>query len=173
MKINHRHYTLMIFALASIAFSILAYVFIYKRAIKQAEYYVIATREVESEKNRDKYEEDIMKIFELSKEDRVKVETFIARDDRIVDFIEKVEEIGAISKTTLMLSSISKEEGKIKAKVNVTGSWGGVMSALMLMENMGLQASLSNASLNSLGNTSSTSWDLSLDIEAPTIKQNE
>ena len=64
----------MIFALASIAFSILAYVFIYKRAIKQAEYYVSATREVESEKNRDKYEEDIMKIFELSKENRVKLE---------------------------------------------------------------------------------------------------
>lgn len=172
MKINHRHYTLIVFALATTSLVFMGYVFIYKNTIKQAEYYINATKEVESQNNKKQYEKKLLGIFDISVNKRQKIESLLVHEDKVVNFIEEVETVGVNSKTALELSSIENSDGKIKAKVEVKGSWANVITALMLLENLPFGSSIGNIALM-VGDTTTVKnplWGLSLDIEALTIK---
>ena len=93
-------------------------------------------------------------------------------------FIERVEKVGEDSKTELELSSIESLEGEVKAKIEVKGSWSGIMSALMLIENLPFSILINNVHINAPSDLSSDEggvgaakiWTLRMDIEALTAK---
>lgn len=172
MKMNHRHYILILFSLASVIFSLFVYVFIYKKTTMQADHYVLSSKEVENEDEKRKSERELVKRFNSTTESRSKLKSFFIVGDKVVDFIEQVEKIGDYSKTDLELSSISNSPGIVKAKVSVKGSWSGVMTALSLLENLPLSANLKNIRLDVSGDQAKGQhvWNLGLEIEVLAIQ---
>ena len=63
MKINSRHYILIIFALLSIAAALFSYFFIYNKTLAQVVSYVNVNEEVNNEDNRKKSEEDLFRLL--------------------------------------------------------------------------------------------------------------
>ncbi|MDO8430677.1 MAG: hypothetical protein Q7S72_01660 [Candidatus Taylorbacteria bacterium] len=172
MKIGQRHYILIILAIASIATTIYGYIFIYRKTITQAEHYVHANKEFENEDIKKQSGEELLKIYNSSKESRARLKTFFVDSDKIVDFIEMVENVGVGSNTKLEISSITNDENKVVAKIGARGSWSGVITTLSLLENLPLSVSLSNIKLNTTSDSDKEAheWNLSLDIEAIIIK---
>lgn len=169
MKINSRHYILIIFALLSIAAALFSYFFIYNKTLAQVINYVNVNEEVENEDSRKKSEEELLSLYESSKESRTKVMDFFVQEDKIVDFIEKVESIGDSSKTKLEISSISNDNKSLKAKIEVEGGWVNVMTAFALIENLPISLSINNVRIRSTdggGKKPAKIWNLELDIEA-------
>lgn len=164
----------MIFALASIVVSILGYVFIYRQTLAKANNYFNAKLEVEAENTKEQYENELVSIHSSSENDRMKLKSALVSEDRIVDFIEKLESIGVDSKTVVDVSSIDSNKDKVVAKISVKGSWSGVMTALMLLENLPFATSISDIRLDTIGalsgESSSGTWNLYMNIEALTIQ---
>jgi hypothetical protein len=168
MKINSRHYILIIFALLSIVAALFSYFFIYNKTLAQVVSYVNVNEEVNNEDSRKKSEEELLNLYESSKESRAKVLTYFVQEDKIVDFIEKVESIGDSSKTKLEISSISNDANSLKAKIKVEGGWVNVMTAFTLIENLPISLSIGNVSIRNtdFGSKTGRTWSLDLDIEA-------
>jgi hypothetical protein len=168
MKINSRHYILIIFALVSIAAAFFCYFFIYNKTLAQVVNYVNVNEEVDNEDNRKKNEEVLLSLYESSKESRAKVLSFFVQEDKIVDFIEMVEGIGNSSKTKLEISSITNDDKSLKAKIKVEGGWVNVMTAFSLIENLPVSISIGNVSIRNtdFGSKTGRTWNLDLDIEA-------
>ncbi len=180
MKINHRHYILILVAMATLAVSISAYYLLYRKTVAQAGNYSDTMAEVNSEDDRKKQEKELIKIYESSKEDRAKVASYTLRDDKVVDFIESMEKIGGYAGVAFELVSVSSDKGNIRAGVSAKGSWANTMKALILLENAPFNVSLSNLSLTTSGELEtdasaksktpgSNTWLLGLDIEVLTI----
>jgi hypothetical protein len=169
MKINSKHYTLLMFSIASIVITIFAYVFIYNKTITQADHYVEANSEVLKEGSKRNSEQELIKIHESTKLDRDRLLNFLVPEDKIVNFIESVEKVGEYSNTELELSSITTEGDKVKTKVNVKGGWSSVMTALVLLENLPYSSYISNVKIDSSTDTK-VRWTMSLDLEAILIK---
>lgn len=175
MKINHRHYILIVFAVVSVAASIFCYVFLYKQTLVQANNYLTQKQRVEQEKTSVNYEQTLIDTFNKYKDDRDIISTYIVKEENLVGFIEQVEKVGKDSGTLLELSSISSGDGKIKAKVTAEGNWKNVMKSLKLIENLPLSLMVSNVRLdtNAEGDPKEVKempWRLSLDIEVLTTK---
>lgn len=178
MKINPRHYTLILFAIMTVVASVFSYVFLYKKTVAQAEHYARATQEVSNESSKKQHEQELIKIHNETIAGRAKISSFLIAEDTAVYFIETVEKVGTDSQTDLQLSSISSDDTSIKAKVDVKGTWSGVMSALMLFENIPLSIVLNDIRLVTSGDLESSdkktskahTWHLSLIIEALTKK---
>ncbi len=182
MKINPRHYILIIFALASVVISSFAYIFIYRQTLVQEESYMNATGELENEDNKKQNEKDFAKIYSDTTDDRARLGSFLVSEDSAVDFIEKIEKIGIDSKVKLELSSINTADNKIRAKVDIAGHWTEIMNALMLIENLPLSSTINNINMDVSGGLTTTEsklsktppspmWRLSFTIEALTIKK--
>ncbi len=181
MKTNHRHYILILFAVACLVVSIFVYLFVYKKTIGIAQNYSKLTNEMNSEDGRKRYEEELVKVYDNTEGSRQKIYSIIANEDKIVSFIETVEKIGDYTNTDFELSSISNDKGNIKAKVKVEGNWANIMRALSLIENLPISSKISNIALStsqglesdllkSKSSNVSSKWKLNLDIEAITIK---
>lgn len=180
MKINHKHIILILFGLMSLLFSSFAYIYIYQKTIKLAQNFSKVTLEMNSEDGKKKYEQELIKLYDDEKDNRERVENFLIKDDKIVNFIEIVESVGDITNTKLEISSLNKESNAVKAKVSVMGTWTGIMRALILIENLPVSSKISNVVINTSNGLDKNSsenktlgvntWKLVFDIEAITIK---
>ncbi|MEK7463706.1 MAG: hypothetical protein AAB610_01120 [Patescibacteria group bacterium] len=179
MKINQRHYTLILFALCTVICASFGYAFLYKKTVVQAEHYISAANEVANESIKKQNEQELTDIHKDTSVSREKLSSFFIPEETAVDFIERIEKVGVDSLTELEISAITNEESHIKAKVDIDGSWPGVMNALMLMENLPLGTTLDDIRLYTSGDLESSGkkkaasghiWHLSLTIEALTKK---
>ncbi len=172
MKINLRHYILIISAILCILASSGAYYFVYKQAIGQADKYVKVNKELENEDSKKQTEQDLVKTYESTKVSRAQLLSFFVKEDKVVSFIEMVEKVGDQSKTKLELSSINNDNGIIKTNISVKGSWNNVITALMIIENLPLSLNIKNVRLSTSSglDKKSSGWELQLSIEALSIK---
>lgn len=172
MKINSRHYILIILSIATIILVILSYIFMYNKTTEQARNYIDTVKKVEDENSRKQSEQDLIKMHDETESDRSKIHSFIIQEDKVVDFIETIEKIGDNSDTKIELSAIAKDDMSIKAKVTATGSWSNIMTALMLIENIPLSVSLNDIRLYSTETSAKgvKTWNLGLDIQVLTTK---
>lgn len=144
----------------------------------QAEHYINATYEVANESVKRQNEQKLTDIHKDTLDNREMLSSFFIPQETAVDFIERIEKVGTDSLTELEISSIVSDEGHIKAKVDIDGSWSGIMNALMLIENLPLGVMLDGIRLYTSGDlensnkkiTSGRTWHLSLTIEALTKK---
>jgi hypothetical protein len=170
MKINHRHYVLLLISIVTLIAVIVGYYVIYKQTKKQANYYVSASNEIENEHSKKQIEIDMQKIHEDTKEERLLLKDLIIKEENVVKFIELVEKVGEESNTKLELSTLTKDTEKVKAKIIASGSWGNVMTALGLLENLPLSTVVSNLHLGTTvleekDAKKTVVWNLSVDIE--------
>lgn len=160
MKLYSGHYVLVCFAILTSIVAGLGYYLLYQQVVAQAESSSQAVRAVESEAERKLEEEQLLKLYADTELDRAKLASSFVQEDKIVEFIEEVEAIGPITNTTLELSALAKEEGKISAHVDVKGSWTSVMRSLLLIENMPYSISVKGIRLT----LTEKVWNLNLDF---------
>ena len=173
MKMNHRHYVLIVFALISIVVVSMAYFLIRNQTIVQAIHYVNANKEIANEDIVKQKEQELQKIHRDTDDERASLLGRLIKEDKAVYFIEMVEKVGVESSTKLELGSITTSDtGTLKANVTVSGSWQNVMTALVLLENLPISSKISNIDLSASGGSGKEvkSWILNLTIEALTIK---
>lgn len=165
MKINSRHYILIIIAFICLSVAVYGYYFLYKRTIVQAGNHQNIVNEINDASSKSQTTQDLLKIYDSTKDSRDKLPSYLVDKNKIVNFIEMVEGVGDRSNTELELSSISNDEATIRAKIQVKGSWTGVMSALIMIENLPLSLTINNVRLDSNGDpTKNHSWNMYLDI---------
>ncbi len=173
MKMNHRHYVLIIFAIASIAVVSMAYFLIRNQTIVQAIHYVNATKELANEDIIKQKEQELQKIHDDTEEQRSGLSSRLIKEDKAVTFIEMIEKVGTDSNTKLELGSISSSDaGLLKANITVVGTWSNVMTALALLENLPVSSIVSNVDLSagSQAGKEVRTWNLNLSIEVLTLK---
>jgi len=186
MKINHRHYILVIFAIATFAISLSGYIFLYKKVKAQAQHSSEARVEVLLGNQKKLQERELTTLYADTQEDRSRVDKYVVSEDKIVNFIETIEKIGSDSLADVEMSSINvekanskdkKNNGYINAHLNVRGSWSSVMRALILIENLPYNVDIGHINLVYSGasdidknNAKVNEWTLSLDIKVLTAK---
>lgn len=156
MKVNHRHYILIILAIGAFILSILVYVFVYRTVISQAKKSAELSLKVSQDSERKKHEEDLQSIYDNTSSDREKIKSFLISQDKVVNFIEEIEKIGKDTDTDLSISSINAEDlsakaegetGYLTAIIETKGKWQNVMRAFELIENIPYSTSLNNVRL--------------------------
>jgi hypothetical protein len=179
MKNNSKHITLILFGIISIIVSACGYLYIHDAVINQAERYSIALKDSETYDENKKNEQNLQKIYKQTVVDRAKLDTYIITEDKVVNFIESLENIGKMTNTKVALSSIDSEEmkdlakgtsGHIKAKVDIKGSWSNVMTSLSMLENLPFSITLDNSKLSNNNLDKSAPWSLSTGIRVLSIK---
>jgi hypothetical protein len=177
MYTNHRHYILLIFAIITLAVTIFGFIFLRKDIYSRAVASIEIAREVNQIDEKNKREMDIANIYDKSSGQRNLLASFLISKEQIVDLIESIEQIGTDTSTNLELSGIVNQElskdnkvSTFQAHVEVLGSWGNVMRALILTENIPYGVSLNNIRLIKSGESKSPEWKLSLDVRVLTGK---
>lgn len=178
MRMNSRHYTLILFALCSIVAASLGYVLVYRQVVIRAENSASVALEASNENLKKQHEQDLVGMHSATTDERIKLASFFVPEDSPVEFLEKIEKIGTDSQTDLEISSITTDEAGIRAKVELQGTWSGIMNSLMLLENMQLGISLNDIRLDTSGDLASQDkkltkvhvWRLTMNIEALTRK---
>lgn len=166
MKINSKHYILVLLAVASVVLTGFGYLFVHSMVVSQAENYSKALQEVESEKGRVDREQGLAKTHADTVAQRARLPGFIISEDKLVDFIESVESAASASGSEITLTSITTEESHLKGNVEVKGSWQSVMRALILIENLPYSISLDKMRLA----FAEKKWDLTFEIKALTTQ---
>jgi len=172
MKINHRHFVLIIIAIITIVVVCIAYFLIYRQTIVQADHYASANTELSNEDGLRQKEMDLTKVYDETKIERDNLNSFLVNEDKAVIFIEMVEKVGIDTNTKLELGSISNSTDILKAGVSVEGLWSDIMSALELLENLPISSVIYDVNMTSSGELTKTSksWKMTLNIEALTTK---
>src|SRR5690349_18424475 len=167
MKINSRHYVLVIFAISAAVVSILGYIFMYRTIITQAKSSSKFLADINAESEKRQHEDELTKIYNNTVEDRTKIAQFFIHEDKIVDFIEKIEQIGRDSATDIDISSINTENSTVSAHIKAGGSWENIMRALIMIENLPYSISINNVRTSV---SAEHKWDLSLEIVVLSIR---
>lgn len=200
MKIGHKHYILLIMSILAFVVSGTAYFIMYKNIVKQGTITSKAHAELQYQNEMKKHEEDLVELYNNSEKDRQNINSIIISEDKIVDFIEAVENIGKQSGTDITISSINKENkdskdtklknfnigNTITAKIDAKGSFASIMKSLVLLENIPYQVYLNNVVIttdvsDNVGNgdivvstkkkiATNSKWSMSLQIKALSTK---
>lgn len=194
MYTNHRHYILLIFALGAITLTIFGYSFLHRLILAQARDSAQILREVNLIDEKKQRDQDVTSIYTKSAEDRLKLNSYLVPQDKIVNLIEEVEDFGITTNTELELSAITNEDagvvggvpfGHFKAHVDGQGTWANILRALILLENMPYSVTLNNIRIISGAESSSANlpikgavqkapavreWRLTLDLQVLTLK---
>src|SRR3989344_6022080 len=109
MKANHKHYTLLILAIATTVVCIVAYITLYRTVRSHAAESGEMLRELALEDERKKREQDIVSVYSKTASDREYIQNLVVSQSQIVKFIESVENIGHSSGSSVEFSNIEVE----------------------------------------------------------------
>lgn len=187
MYTNHRHYTLLILALGAIVISSMSYIFLYRAIESQSILAQETLKTLAIEDKKKQQEGDSASIYAKTTDERVRINTALLSQEKVVDFITATEKIGTDTNTQLELSSISDETipndthfAYFKGRVTTRGSWANVMRALSLLEHMPygisfdtvkIAESADSAAVSKDKKTSAKKWESTVDIRVLTAKK--
>lgn len=166
MKTNSKHYILIFFATATFLVSGFGYWYVYDTVLKQKENYLKVSKEVETERGKQQYENELMQVYKDTAIDRAKLPNFFVSESKVLNFIKTIESIGPSSKTEIRISSIVKDALKVRTHIDIKGGWINVMLALTLIENLPYSISLENVSLFNRDKK----WEMTFDLSVLTTK---
>ncbi|MEK7641956.1 MAG: hypothetical protein AAB365_03115 [Patescibacteria group bacterium] len=132
-------------------------------------------------------ENNLSSVHEATAGDRVKAASFFVPDDSTVSFIETVEALGTSAGSSISLSSIEADNieaaepgtiSRIRAHVDVRGSWSAVMKTLKLAETLPYAVTVSRVRLDTSGALDpkagrSREWRASFVIEGLSLKSSK
>lgn len=107
----------------------------------------------------DEIQEEYVKIEEAgaikdllkdTKEDRERINTYFVSKDGVVDFIERIENLGDYADISLVLNSVDISSGEsptLSMSVSAVGDWEDVLYFLALVESMPVNMSINSARL--------------------------
>ena len=174
MKANHKHYILLVLSILAFASAIAGYWALYYTVTYHGrESSEVLSKQVLVDEKR-QYTQQVESIYEKTASDRALISSHSVTADKVVDFIEIIEQIGTTTSSATVISAIDINEGFLKAHMEMKGSWSDIMKALVLVENIPYSIALNNIRLiksaESAENLGAGSWVLSADIKTPVIK---
>ena len=189
MKVNSKHFTLLISAVILLILTSFAYWYIYKATISNVQESITIEQELNNSEQNISQEAKLLELSSSTSKRRAIVSSYFVTEDKILDFIKSIENVATDSDADVTLSSVSFDNlsdkgvgivGRARVHVAVHGDWTSVNKALSLIENLPYSISISSITLNS-GAVESVStdkvvvskknlWSLSMDVTALTIK---
>ncbi len=168
MKPTYHHYSALVIAFAVLAMSVAGYAFIYYSVNQQSASTAKAEIAVATEQATAVRQKSIVDSLRITAEDRSTINSFLLTTDGTVPFIEKVEGIGSQSGATVSLVSISADATTVRAHVNIQGTWGSVMRAMHIVENLPYSISMDGVRITIQG---VGTWNEDFDIAIPLATQ--
>jgi hypothetical protein len=182
MKPVKSHLSTIVCAIAVTLCMGILYTYMYKQVDSSAAAAATAARVVKSQQVSIIDQKNTQDLFAQTADDRARLRTFFIDASNAVAFIESLEKIGEQSGTILAISGVVADDpanikpgatGKIKGRVDATGSWNNVMRALLMAESLPYQAKLENVriSLNPSADPKipGRNWSLSFDVTATLV----
>ncbi len=168
MRLNSKHYFLLLIGLCSLAVTSFGYWYVYKSVIINGQNKAALIREIEIDKDNKKNEEFLTELNKATESDRAKLSTYFITEDDVLGFITSIESIEKTSSTTVVISSISNDRSNnhIKANIDIKGGWINIRKALSLIENLPYSINIDSMNLN----YDSTKWNMVLSIRALSTK---
>lgn len=176
MKHLHAHIILLFIAFVTMAAVATLYVYMYYSINDSFAQVALARSILNSEKQNSVEEQNVRKMYEDTREKRTYLSKLFIGDDQAITFIESLEKLGQITKSTVTLSSVSADEtsslangsiAHISAKLDAVGPWQSIMRTLILSENLPYQSSLGPVNLT-LGSgdpkTGKREWHISYKV---------
>lgn len=172
MRINSKHYTLIILGIVTLSITSFGYWFSYKTIMDQVINYSLSIQKLEIDKDNVKQEQKLLDIDSATADRRGVLSSYFVSEDKILDFIKSIESIEKDSSAEITLSSIVSEQiasttGHVKLHVSSSGDWANVNKSLVLIENLPYSIHIDSVSLSM---SDAKKWNMSLDISALTMK---
>ena len=186
---KHHHSTITLVVVGLVVVSCVYGVYTYmKHAVSVSVERALAAREtMRSEDSYRQQEQALTTIFDTTSADRIKLRSLFVHDTATVAFIEKIESLGTATGASISLTSISTDNvgtgvvgtssARIRAHVDVQGTWGAVMRTLMLAEILPYDLAVSRLHLDTSGaldsrrGASSREWRSSFVIDAALVHE--
>lgn len=181
MKSIHAHLLLLICSIIATSCVGLLYFYMYKTVGSSTIKALAAASVVRSQIRSSAEQKRNQQIYNDTKSDRQKLNTFFINDADAVSFIESLESLEGQSGTKIELTNVTADDASnvksnavanIKGHVQASGSWGNIMRVLMLAESLPYQSHLENVHLDIGGEdikSKQQSWSLSFDVVAQLV----
>lgn len=164
MRLNSKHYFLLIIGLCSVAITGFGYWYAYKSVILNAQSKASLIREIEIDNDNRKNEEFLTELSKVTEQDRAKLSTYFISENDVLSFITSIESVEKISSTTVIISSISNDNSNnhIRANIDIRGGWINIRKALSMIENLPYSINIDSMNLN----YDTNKWNMILSIKA-------
>jgi|GEM_PF-2445860 hypothetical protein len=174
-KLRSQHYLLLTLSVLAIFAASSAYAFMYIDTVKEAQDESIVKAEAAAAAEQSLQAKNMETTYDNTVADRELLPSFLISANDAVPFIDAVEAIGPATDAKISISSLSSGTGGnssvpvVTADISVVGSWGNVMRAIQMVENMPYAISVGSINLDVLsgGNSSAKSasrWTAVIDI---------
>ena len=161
MKPQAPHYFALIIAILIFAASVFAYIFIYHSVTVQTGKTAQAIQNVHTQQMTATNEQKLNDLLNTTENQRLTLGTFMLSSNATVQFIEKVESVGAQSGSKVLLVSISADTDILHAHVSAVGGWPNVMRAIHIVESLPYSIIIDNVRV---GGDDSGKWTVGFDI---------
>lgn len=190
MYANHRHYTLFVISFITFVVTVLGFAYIRNLVYTQSIQASQVTQEIKVIEEKRQHEQEVASAYSKFADEKNLLTSFIVPKDKVVDFIEAVEKIGADTSTKLELSGIDTQDlpktlstnplnnfAHLKAHVTAVGTWPNIMRAITLLEHMHYSITFDNIHMDvdnaptptdeasTTPKTKVKNWSLSLDLK--------
>ena len=147
--------TLIFIAIISIA-SMVSYVVFFKKVEKKNEAVFFVTKEADAAVQKEIKLRSVKELIKDTEMDRSKLDTYFVSDDKIVDFIEDVENLGLLTDSYVEVISVnvSSDRGSkdslselLNIDFEVKGGWREIFHFVTLLEKMPFKIDVSRVNL--------------------------
>ncbi|MBL7045136.1 MAG: hypothetical protein ISR98_00855 [Parcubacteria group bacterium] len=133
---------------------IISYSFFFYNIKEKNKMISLMTNETDAAIQREVKLRSVKDLIKDTQENRLKLDTYFVVDDKIVNFIEEIEELSRDVGVDTEVVSVNVDEGKanniselLKLDLNIEGKWEDVFQFITLIEKMSFKISVSQASL--------------------------
>jgi hypothetical protein len=168
MRSNYKNFVLLLIGIASVILACAGYWFVYNSVVDNSRQNSLVMQEIDKDLESKKNEDNLLEIGKATELDRQRLSTFIISEDKILDLITSIEDVGNFSSTEIVISSILKDEtGKyINIKVDVNGAWMNINKALVLIENLPYSLTIDYVQIA----LAEGKWKMNINVKALTTK---
>ncbi len=182
MRSKYHHHVLLVLAISVTLVVMALYSYMYY-AVTRSTNRAIQARDIAGvEKLNKDQERNLTDLYRDTSLSRSKLSTYLVHSNRIVDFIENIEDLAGQTGSKIVISSIAADEledqpagtiGSVGAKVEAKGSWSSVMRTLSAVELLPYQiivddVRLDTSSLPAQGKTAKE-WRLVFTVKAALV----
>ena len=160
MKHAHSHHALFAIAISVTLFVYALYGYMHYRIDASLAHVVELRATVAQEQSYKEQEQTITTVHNETMADRDRIGTFFVKDTATISFIETIESLGDRIGSAVTLSSIEADNlegkemgtlGRIRAHVDVKGSWSSVMRTIISAEVLPYKVTVSGVHLDASG----------------------
>jgi len=172
---KNKHSLFLIMAVLVTIFEVVAYGYMYRMVGVSLEHAVKSQTSADVLAMNKEREKSFLEAYKSTATKWSSLPQFFVDSSRVVDFIEAVESLSAISGSKVTIMTIDADnldgapvgkEGVIRTRIDVEGTWPAVMRDLSLAEALPYKISINNVRADS---PKKSLWDMSFDLQAAMI----